>query len=74
MNITIEVLTPDTEILASALRTEIESAPYTKSKMSLKVKDTLLTLKIEADDISALRGTFNSCMNWLIAALESLSV
>ena len=74
MKITIDVRTPDHEILKKTLKTEIESSPYEKTRTSLKVKDTMLTIEIETDDIRALRGTFNSYMNWLLTALESLSI
>jgi tRNA threonylcarbamoyladenosine modification (KEOPS) complex Pcc1 subunit len=74
MKITIDVRTPDYEILRKTLKTEIESSPYEKTRTSLKVKDKILTIEIETDDIRALRGTFNSYMNWLLTALESLSL
>lgn len=74
MKIAIEVKTPDTEIVRKALKTEIESSPYRKTRTSLTVKDTIVTIEIETTDIRALRGTFNAYMNWLITALESLSL
>lgn len=74
MKIRIDVRTPDVDIVRRALQTEIESSPYTRTNTSLTVKDTTLTIEIETDDARALRGTFNSYMNWLITALESLSL
>ncbi len=74
MKIIIEVRTPDTEIVRKALKTEIESAPYTKTRITLSVEDNVIYIESETDDIRALRGTFNSVMNWLIAVLDSLSL
>lgn len=74
MKITIDVRTPDVTIVRRALQTEIESSPYKKTKTSLTVKDEMLTIEIETADMRALRGTFNSYMNWLITVLESLSL
>ncbi|MBU7032347.1 MAG: hypothetical protein HXS53_07430 [Theionarchaea archaeon] len=74
MNITIEVYSPDAHIMARALETEIESSPYTKSETAVHVADSTVTISIQADDIRALRGTFNSVMNWVLTVLESLSL
>lgn len=74
MNITIEVRTPEAEIVRKALKTEIESSPYKKTVTSLKGEGTVLVIEIESDDVRALRGTFNSYMNWLITIFESLSL
>lgn len=74
MKFAIEVRSPHIEIVKKALKTEIESSPYTKTRTNLFVKDDVLCIESETDDIRALRGTFNSYMNWLIAILDSLSL
>jgi tRNA threonylcarbamoyladenosine modification (KEOPS) complex Pcc1 subunit len=74
MRATIEVQTPHTEIVKKAMKTEIESSPYKKTSTTLKVEGNSVTIVIETDDISALRGTFNSYMNWLLTIVESLSL
>ncbi len=74
MKFTIEVRTPHVDIVRKALKTEIESSPYTKTRTTLLVKDNTLCIESETDDIRALRGTFNSYMNWLMTVLESLSL
>ncbi len=74
MKIIIEVQTPDPDIVRRALETEIKSSPYRKTRVSLKMEENAVIVEIETDEIRALRGTFNSCMNWLITALESLSI
>jgi tRNA threonylcarbamoyladenosine modification (KEOPS) complex Pcc1 subunit len=74
MHATIEVRTSDPEIVRSALQTEIESSPYTKTSTTVTVRGTTVIVTIETDDIRALRGTFNSYMNWIMAILESLSL
>jgi tRNA threonylcarbamoyladenosine modification (KEOPS) complex Pcc1 subunit len=75
MKVTIDVRTPtNIEIVKKALQTEIESSPYKKTEISLNCEKNQLTILIETTDIRALRGTFNSLMNWLITILESLSL
>ena len=74
MKFTIEVRTPHVDIVRKALKTEIESSPYTRTRTTLFVKDSTLCIESETDDIRALRGTFNSYMNWLMTVLESLSL
>lgn len=74
MNIIIEVFSPDAHIMGRALEAEIESSPYTKSETTVHVAGSTVTISIHADDIRALRGTFNSVMNWVMTVLESLSL
>jgi tRNA threonylcarbamoyladenosine modification (KEOPS) complex Pcc1 subunit len=74
MNITIEVHTPDAEIVSTALRAEITSSPFTKSETTIHNTDSGVAISIHTEDIRALRGTFNSVMNWLMTALDSLSL
>lgn len=75
MKVTIDVKPlAHTDIVEKALQKEIESSPYKKTKISLNRQENQLTIVIETPDIRALRGTFNSLMNWLITILESLSL
>lgn len=74
MKVTIEVATPDADIVKQAIQKEIESSPYKKTKTCLHLKDTTLIIESETTDLRALRGTFNSYMNWLITVLDSLSL
>ncbi len=74
MKIRIEVQTPDATVVRKAIEKEIESSPYKKTRTALTTENSSLIIEIESDDIRALRGTFNSYMNWLITILESLSL
>ncbi|MBU7016083.1 MAG: hypothetical protein HXS44_01135 [Theionarchaea archaeon] len=75
MKVTIEVRTlSHMDVVEKALQKEIESSPYKKTKIFLNRQKNQLTISIETADIRALRGTFNSLMNWLITILESLSL
>ncbi|MBU7042283.1 MAG: hypothetical protein HXS47_01735 [Theionarchaea archaeon] len=74
MNITIEIDTPDACIISKALQAEITSSPYTKSETDIQIANSTVTISIHTHDIRALRGTFNSIMNWLLTALDSLSL
>lgn len=67
------VETPHVTILKKTLEKEIESSPYKKTRTCIKEGEPL-TIEIQSDDMRAVRGTFNSLMNWLITALESLSL
>ena len=67
------VETSHVTILKKTLEKEIESSPYKKTRTRIK-KGEPLTIEIQSDDMRAVRGTFNSLMNWLITALESLSL
>lgn len=68
------VETPHVTIVKKTLEKEIESSPYKKTRTLIKEGESFLTIEIQSDDMRAVRGTFNSSMNWLITALESLSL
>ncbi|MCD6127943.1 MAG: hypothetical protein J7J21_06200 [Methanomicrobia archaeon] len=51
---------------------EIDSAPYRKTSTVFENKEDFLYLQISSEDLSALRGTFNSYMNWLKVIMENL--
>jgi tRNA threonylcarbamoyladenosine modification (KEOPS) complex Pcc1 subunit len=74
MRAIISVHTPHITIVKEAIKTEITSAPHQKTETTLSAEENTLVITISSDDIRALRGTFNSCMNWLIAILDSLSL
>ncbi|MBU6997259.1 MAG: hypothetical protein HXS41_03215 [Theionarchaea archaeon] len=71
---TINVHAPDIAIVKEAIEAEITSAPYQKTEITLSAEEDTLTVTISSVDLRALRGTFNSCMNWLMTALDSLSL
>ncbi|MGD2249832.1 MAG: KEOPS complex subunit Pcc1 [Candidatus Methanofastidiosia archaeon] len=74
MQCVIEVRTPYIDVVKKAMETEIESSPYERTTTTLDVINDQVVITITTDDIRALRGTFNSYMNWLKTIVESLSV
>ncbi|MBU7015313.1 MAG: hypothetical protein HXS43_10850 [Theionarchaea archaeon] len=74
MHLTIDVRTPQAAIVREAIETEITSAPHQKTETTLSADENTVTVTISSGDIRALRGTFNSCMNWLMTILDSLSL
>ncbi|MBU7022639.1 MAG: hypothetical protein HXS40_00605 [Theionarchaea archaeon] len=74
MQAVISVHTPNIAIVREAMETEITSAPHQKTETALSEEGDTLIITISSEDMRALRGTFNSCMNWLIAILDSLSL
>ncbi len=69
---TFKVYTPHKDTVYKALKMEIDSAPYTKTSTVFENRDDFLYLEITSEDLSALRGTFNSYMNWLKLIMESM--
>ncbi|MFQ5891779.1 MAG: KEOPS complex subunit Pcc1 [Candidatus Methanofastidiosia archaeon] len=70
----IEVTHPKTKLIYKALKTEIESAPYEKTVTEMKRDRKKLIIEIQSEDLKAIRGTFNSYMNWLRVSLEGLDI
>jgi tRNA threonylcarbamoyladenosine modification (KEOPS) complex Pcc1 subunit len=71
-SIKLKIYTPHRDIVYKALKMEIDSAPYKKTTTVLKNDGKFLYVQIDSEDLSALRGTFNSYMNWLKIIMESL--
>jgi tRNA threonylcarbamoyladenosine modification (KEOPS) complex Pcc1 subunit len=70
ITITIEEKNPD--LIWSALDAEIRSAPFVKSKILSRREEGKVIIQMESENMAALRGTFNSVMNWLIVILAGM--
>ncbi|HDN81305.1 MAG: hypothetical protein J7L10_05395 [Methanomicrobia archaeon] len=70
--IKLKIYTPNKDIVYKALKMEIDSAPYKKTSTIFENNEDFLYLQISSKDLSALRGTFNSYMNWLKVIMENL--
>jgi tRNA threonylcarbamoyladenosine modification (KEOPS) complex Pcc1 subunit len=70
ITITIEEKNPD--LIWSALDAEIRSAPFVKCKISSRREEGKVIIQMESENMAALRGTFNSVMNWLIVILAGM--
>ncbi|MCC7572755.1 MAG: CTAG/PCC1 family protein [Candidatus Methanofastidiosum sp.] len=56
------------------LRIEENSSPFYKTRSEIKTKGDTLKITIESDDMPALRGSFNTFMNWLMAIEEGMKL
>ncbi len=56
------------------LRIEEDSSPFFKTRSKIKTDGNTLKITIESEDIPALRGSFNTFMNWLIAIEEGMKL
>ena len=56
------------------LRIEENSSPFFKTRSKIKTDGNTLKITIESEDIPALRGSFNTFMNWLIAIEEGMKL
>lgn len=74
MKLRIELADGDARKFYEALEPEIASVPYKKTRSRITVEDGRLVITVEGDDLSALRGTFNSYLNWLRIVDESFSL
>ncbi len=56
------------------LRIEEGSSPFYKTRSEIKTEGNTLKITIESEDIPALRGSFNTFMNWLMAIEEGMKL
>ncbi|MEN6378796.1 MAG: KEOPS complex subunit Pcc1 [Methanofastidiosum sp.] len=56
------------------LRIEEDSSPFFKTRSKIKTDGNTLKITIESEDMPALRGSFNTFMNWLIAIEEGMKL
>ncbi|MEM3736923.1 MAG: KEOPS complex subunit Pcc1 [Candidatus Bathyarchaeia archaeon] len=59
-------------IILEALMPEIQRLPTKRSKVALKVEDDVLSLLVEAADVSALRASLNSYCWWILCLIRVL--
>jgi KEOPS complex subunit Pcc1 len=53
------------DVLLAALTPETQKPATSRSKVSLEGGERILTMKVEAEDTSALRSTLNSYLRWV---------
>jgi len=56
------------------LRIEEDSSPFFKTRSKIKTEGNTLKIIIESKDIPALRGSFNTFMNWLMTIEEGMKL
>ena len=62
----------EAEIILKSVSLEIETSPSKRSSASLRLVEGGLLLKIEAEDLTALRAAANSFLRFIDAAVEVL--
>lgn len=56
------------------LRIEEDSSPFYKTKSIIEVDGEVLKISIDSEDIPAIRGSFNTYMNWLMAIEQGMKL
>ena len=56
------------------LKIEEDSSPFYRNKSEITTEGTTLKVIIVSEDIPALRGSFNTFMNWLMAIEEGMKL
>jgi len=56
------------------LRIEEDSSPFYKTKSTIKTDGDVLKITIDSEDIPAIRGSFNTYMNWLMAIEQGMKL
>ena len=62
------------EIIFKALVPEVRKTPTMRSRAFLEKEDSILILKIEANDTVALRATVNAYLRWIDSMRNVLGV
>ncbi len=71
----IELNDANAEKFYLALRPEIESVPYKKTTSTISLVDSkTLLITVGGNEIGAIRGTFNSYLNWLKIIDDNLNI
>ncbi len=59
-------------ILYQALLPETESIPSDRANSTVSIENEMLVVKIEANDLTALRASLNSFSAWIAACIATL--
>ncbi len=62
------------ELLLSALSPETKSGPSDRATTRVSIRDSVLVIEIEANDITALRAAMNSYIAWVSACLRTVNL
>lgn len=68
VNLGLEIITLSPEvaqIIHKAILPEINSFSSKRSIVNFKVKENILTIKIESNDVSAARASINGILRWI---------
>ncbi|MHA2025570.1 MAG: KEOPS complex subunit Pcc1 [Candidatus Thorarchaeota archaeon] len=62
------------ELLLAALSPETKSGPSDRATTNVSIRDNVLVIEIEANDITALRAAMNSYIAWVSACLRTVEL
>ncbi len=62
------------ELLLSALNPETKSGPSDRATTRVSIRDSVLVIEIEANDITSLRAAMNSYIAWVSACLRTVEL
>lgn len=62
------------ELLLAALSPETQSGPSDRATTSVSIRDSILVIEVEANDITALRAAMNSYLAWVSACLRTIEL
>ncbi|MFW9795233.1 MAG: KEOPS complex subunit Pcc1 [Candidatus Thorarchaeota archaeon] len=62
------------ELLLAALSPETKSGPSDRATTTVSTRDSVLVIKFEANDITALRAAMNSYISWVSACLRTVEL
>ncbi|MFW9810970.1 MAG: KEOPS complex subunit Pcc1 [Candidatus Thorarchaeota archaeon] len=62
------------ELLLAALSPETKSGPSDRATTNVSIRDNVLVIKVEANDITALRAAMNSYIAWVSACLRTVEL
>ena len=62
------------ELLLAALSPETKSAPSDRAITNVSIRDNVLVIDVEANDLTALRAAMNSYISWVSACLRTVEL
>jgi tRNA threonylcarbamoyladenosine modification (KEOPS) complex Pcc1 subunit len=62
------------ELLLAALSPETQSGPSDRATTKVSIRDSVLVIEVEANDITALRAAMNSYIAWVSACLRTIEL
>lgn len=62
------------ELLLAALSPETKSGPSDRATTEVSIRDNVLVIEVEANDITALRAAMNSYIAWVSACLRTIEL
>lgn len=62
----------EAKTIYAALRPETESVPSERARTSVEIKGSVLIIRVQAEDLTALRAATNSFLSWVSSCKRTL--